>query len=51
VSSQTGVIASLNGGDLTLTAADGRNITVTEAVTSLLLKAEPALLQVLTVSL
>lgn len=33
VSDQTGVIASLNGGDLTLTAADGRNITVTEAGT------------------
>ncbi|HRD70103.1 MAG: flagellin [Legionella sp.] len=33
VSSQTGVIASLNGGDLTLTAADGRNITVTEGGT------------------
>lgn len=33
VSNQTGVIASLNGGDLTLTAADGRNITVTESGT------------------
>lgn len=33
VSSQTGVIASLNGGDMTLTAADGRNITVTEGGT------------------
>lgn len=33
VSSQTGVAATLNGGDLTLTAADGRNITVTEAGT------------------
>lgn len=33
VSDQTGVIASLNGGDLTLTAADGRNITVTESGT------------------
>lgn len=33
VSSQTGVVATLNGGDLTLTAADGRNITVTEAGT------------------
>lgn len=33
VSNQTGVIASLNGGDLTLTAADGRNITVTEGGT------------------
>lgn len=33
VSNQTGVIASLNGGDITLTAADGRNITVTEAGT------------------
>lgn len=33
VTSQTGVSASLNGGDLTLTAADGRNITVTEAGT------------------
>ncbi|TCS39195.1 flagellin [Paucimonas lemoignei] len=32
-SSQTGVIASLNGGDLTLTAADGRNIVVTESGT------------------
>ncbi|BCA95276.1 flagellin [Legionella antarctica] len=31
VSNQTGVIASLNGGDLTLTAADGRNITVVES--------------------
>jgi len=33
VSDQTGVIASLNGGDLTLTASDGRNITVTESGT------------------
>lgn len=33
VSNQTGVIASLNGGDLTLTAADGRNIAVTESGT------------------
>ncbi|MCE3044995.1 flagellin [Legionella sp. 16cNR16C] len=33
VSNQTGVIASLNGGDLTLTAADGRNIDITEAGT------------------
>ncbi|WED44154.1 flagellin [Legionella cardiaca] len=33
VSNQTGVIASLNGGDLTLTASDGRNITVTESGT------------------
>ncbi|HMN44440.1 MAG TPA: flagellin [Povalibacter sp.] len=33
VSNQTGVIASLNGGALTLTAADGRNITVTESGT------------------
>ncbi len=33
VSNQTGVVASLNGGDLTLTAADGRNITVTESGT------------------
>lgn len=33
VSSQTGVIASLNGGDLTLTAADGRNITLAESGT------------------
>lgn len=33
VSNQTGVIASLNGGDLTLSAADGRNITVTEGGT------------------
>ncbi len=33
VSNQTGVIASLNGGDLTLAAADGRNITVTESGT------------------
>ncbi|KTD09520.1 flagellin [Legionella jamestowniensis] len=32
-SSQTGVIASLNGGDLTLTASDGRNIDVTESGT------------------
>ncbi|CAM2797892.1 flagellin [Legionella worsleiensis] len=33
VSDQTGVIATLNGGDLTLSAADGRNITVTESGT------------------
>ena len=33
VSNQTGVIASLNGGNLTLTAADGRNISVTESGT------------------
>jgi flagellin len=33
VSNQTGVLASLNGGDLTLTASDGRNITVTESGT------------------
>jgi flagellin len=33
VSNQTGVTASLNGGDLTLSSADGRNITVTEAGT------------------
>lgn len=33
VSDQTGVIASLNGGNLTLAAADGRNITVTESGT------------------
>lgn len=33
VSNQTGVIASLNGGDMTLTAADGSNITVTESGT------------------
>lgn len=33
VSNQTGVVASLNGGDLTLTASDGRNITVTESGT------------------
>lgn len=33
VSDQTGVIASLNGGDLSLVAADGRNITVTESGT------------------
>jgi flagellin len=32
-SSDTGVIATLSGGDLTLTAADGRNITVTESGT------------------
>lgn len=32
-SGQTGVIASLNGGDLTLTANDGRNIAVTESGT------------------
>lgn len=31
VSDQTGVIASLNGGTMTLTAADGRNITVAES--------------------
>jgi flagellin len=33
VSNQTGVTASLNGGNMTLTAADGRNITVTESGT------------------
>jgi len=33
VSSQTGVTASLTGGDLTLTAADGSNIDVTESGT------------------
>jgi flagellin len=33
VSNQTGVIASLNGGNMTLAAADGRNITVTESGT------------------
>ncbi|SCX25200.1 flagellin [Nitrosomonas eutropha] len=33
VSNQTNVIASLNGGDLTLTASDGRNIDVTESGT------------------
>ncbi|STX42410.1 flagellin [Legionella donaldsonii] len=33
VSSQTGVTASLNGGNMTLTAADGRNISVTESGT------------------
>lgn len=33
-SNETGVIASLNGGTLTLTAADGRNITVTEGGTN-----------------
>lgn len=33
VSNQTGVTASLNGGDLTLTAIDGRNIAVTESGT------------------
>lgn len=33
VSNQTGVVAALNGGDLTLTASDGRNITVTESGT------------------
>jgi len=33
VSNQTGVIASLNGGALTLAAADGRNITVAESGT------------------
>lgn len=33
VSNQTGVIASLSGGDMTLTAADGRNISVTESGT------------------
>ncbi|CEK10875.1 flagellin N-terminal helical domain-containing protein [Legionella hackeliae] len=32
-SSQTGVIASLNGGNLTLTASDGRNIDVAESGT------------------
>lgn len=31
--SQTGVVASVNAGDLTLTAADGRNISVTESGT------------------
>lgn len=31
VSSQTGVTASLNGSDITLTAADGRNILIAEA--------------------
>jgi flagellin len=31
VSNQTGVVASLNGGNMTLTASDGRNITVTES--------------------
>jgi len=33
VSNRTGVIASLNGGDMTLTAADGSNIAVTESGT------------------
>lgn len=33
VSNQTGVVASLNGGAMTLTAADGRNIAVTESGT------------------
>ncbi|HHT0593148.1 TPA: flagellin [Legionella anisa] len=33
VSSQTGVVAALNGGDMTLTAADGRNIAITESGT------------------
>jgi flagellin len=33
VSSQTGVTASLNGGDITLSASDGRNILVTESGT------------------
>ncbi|ARG97591.1 flagellin [Legionella micdadei] len=33
VSSQTGVVATLNGGDITLTASDGRNISVTESGT------------------
>lgn len=32
-SNQTGVIASLNGGDMTLTAADGRNIDIVESGT------------------
>jgi len=32
-SADTGVIATLSGGDLTLSAADGRNITVTESGT------------------
>lgn len=32
-SNTTGVIASLNGGDLTLSAADGRNISITEGGT------------------
>jgi len=34
VSDQTGVIASSNGGDLTLTASDGRNIAIAESETS-----------------
>lgn len=33
VSNQTGVSASLNGGDITLTAQDGRNIEITEGGT------------------
>jgi len=33
VSNQTGVVASLNGGDMTLAAADGRNIVVAESGT------------------
>ena len=33
VSQQTGVTATLSGGNMTLTAADGRNITVTESGT------------------
>lgn len=33
VSNQTGVVASLNGNDITLTAADGRDIDITEAGT------------------
>lgn len=33
VSDQTGVIASVSGGDITLTANDGRNISVTESGT------------------
>ncbi len=32
-SSQTGVVASLNGGDMTLSASDGRNIVVVESGT------------------
>ena len=33
LSNQTGVVASLDGGVMTLSAADGRNITVTESGT------------------
>lgn len=33
VSNETGVVATLNGGDMTLTAADGRNIEVAESGT------------------